>query len=104
MDRKKVIYIAGPITGVERYWEAFEMAEDAIRAKGHIPLTPTRIPWDLSNEKAMRICLAMIDQADAVYFLPGWDESIGASLEMDYCNYTGKAISTNLALIEEVMR
>ena len=53
---KKVIYIAGPITGVERYWENFERAEDAIRNKGHIPLTPTRIPWDLSNDKAMKIC------------------------------------------------
>lgn len=30
MERKKVIYIAGPITGVERYWEAFEKAEDSI--------------------------------------------------------------------------
>ena len=104
MGEKKVIYIAGPITGVERYWEAFERAEDEIRAKGHIPLTPTRIPWDLSNDKAMKICLAMIDQADVVYFLPGWDESKGARLEMSYCEYTGKPTSTNIALIEEVLR
>ena len=26
---KSVFYISGPITGVERYWEAFEAAEDA---------------------------------------------------------------------------
>lgn len=104
MERKKVIYISGPITGVERYWEAFEEAEDRIQAKGYIPLTPTRIPWNLSNDKAMKICLTMIDQADAVYFLPGWAESKGARLEMDYCTYTGKPTVTNLALIEEVLR
>lgn len=104
MEEKKVIYIAGPITGVERYWEAFEEAEDRIQAKGYIPLTPTRIPWNLSNDKAMKICLTMIDQADAVYFLPGWTKSKGAMLEMEYCDYTGKPTITNLALIEEVLK
>ena len=33
---KKVIYIAGPITGVPRYWEAFETAEDELTAAGGI--------------------------------------------------------------------
>lgn len=103
MSEKKVIYIAGPITGVPEYWVPFEQAEDTIRAKGYIPLTPTRIPWDISNDKAMKICLAMIEQADAVYFLPGWEESEGARLEMGYCTYTGKPTITSLALIEEVM-
>lgn len=63
---KKVIYIAGPITGVPRYWEAFEAAEDELIALDYIPLSPAHMPSGLENEKAMRICLAMIDARDLV--------------------------------------
>ena len=77
---KKVIYIAGPITGVPRYWEAFETAE-----------------------KAMRICLAMIDAADAVLFLPGSSRSRGASLEHRYCEYTGKPWARSIKELKEAM-
>ena len=35
----KVIYIAGPITGVPKYHEAFEAAEDELSAKGFVPLS-----------------------------------------------------------------
>ena len=52
---KKVIYIAGPITGVPRYWEAFETAEEALTAAGYLPLSPAHMPSGLENEKAMRI-------------------------------------------------
>lgn len=102
MNNKKVIYIAGPITGVKEYWKPFEQAEDELTAMGYIALTPTRLPWNLDNEKAMKICLTMIDQADAVYFLPGWDKSVGANLEMMYCKYTGKAHTTKLSLLAEM--
>ena len=98
--KKKVIYIAGPITGVENYWKPFEEAEDALTGMGFIVLTPTRLPWNLDNEKAMKICLAMIDQADAVYFLPGWNSSVGANLEMCYCKYIGKPHATKIESLE----
>lgn len=100
MENKKVIYIAGRITGVPKYWEAFEKAEDELTAMGFVVLTPTRLPYNLDNEKAMKICLAMIDQADAVYFLPGWSRSIGANLEMAYCKYTGKPHATRIKSLE----
>lgn len=96
MENKKVIYIAGPITGVKNYWEAFEKVDDELTSRGFVVLTPSRLPWNLDNDKAMKICLAMIDQADAVYFLPGWSRSIGANLEMLYGKYTGKPCFTNL--------
>lgn len=100
MDGKKVIYIAGPITGVKNYWEAFEKIEDDLTSRGFIVLTPTRIPHNLDDARAMKICLAMIDQADAVYFMPGWEHSTGARLERDYCAYTKKVHTTNLETLE----
>jgi nucleoside 2-deoxyribosyltransferase len=90
MAGAKVIYIAGPITGVEKYWEAFEQAEDDLTAAGYIPLSPARLPEGMTNAQYMRTCLAMIDSADAVLFLQDFDQSAGARLERQYCEYVGK--------------
>ena len=99
-EQNKVIYILGPITGIERYWEAFEAAEDEISALGYIPLSPSRLPYNLSNEQRLRICLSMIDAADAVLLLRDWYRSTASSLERDYCYFTDKFISTDLKTIE----
>lgn len=87
---KKVIYISGPITGVDRYWEAFEKAEEQL--SDYIVLSPSRLPMGMDNAQYMRIDLAQIDTADVVYFLKGWQNSKGATLEHAYCEYIGKAV------------
>lgn len=92
-DKKKVVYIAGPITGVEEYWKPFEKAEDDLTALGYIPLSPARLPQGMTNEKYMRICFALIDSADAVLVLGG-DYSEGVQVEWSYCRYIGKPIVT----------
>jgi hypothetical protein len=104
MGQKKVVYIAGPVTGVERYWEPFEKAQDDIEALGFIALTPTWQPYGMSNEQYMRICLAMIDSADGVFFLPGWPKSKGATLERAYCQYVRKPYTDDLTKLREVLK
>lgn len=76
----KVIYIAGPITGVEKYWEAFDKVDDDLTAKGYTVLNPARLPESLDNGKALSICLAMLEQADAVFVLPNWRRAAGLLL------------------------
>lgn len=100
---KKSVYIAGPITGVNHYWEQFETEMDNVEAAGYIPLSPTWQPKGLSNAQYMRMCLAMIDSADAVLFLPGWHRSTGSILEMTYCQYTDKPYSHTIKGLEEVL-
>ena len=100
---KKVIYIAGPITGVKRYWEPFEKAEDVLIALGYIPISPSRLPTGLTEEQYARINFATIDAADAVYFLPGWAHSKGARLEYEYCRYINKTVFENLKRLKEVL-
>ena len=95
-EQKKVIYLAGPITGVDRYWEAFEQAESILTKAGFIVLNPATLPAGLSNEKAMQIDISMINVADAVFFLPGWYESKGAFMEWQYCRYIKKLIFEDL--------
>ena len=102
-ESKKVVYISGPITGIEKYWEPFEDMEDELSALGYIPLSPSRLPYGMSNEQYTRICFAMIDAADAVILLPGWEHSEGATLERDYCLYTDKPVGSDLYFLKEVL-
>jgi nucleoside 2-deoxyribosyltransferase len=92
VEQKKVVYIAGPITGVREYYKAFERAEDDLAGLGYIPLSPARLPEGMTREQYMRICFAMIDAADAVLFLLRSDTCQGAMLEYSYCSYTDKPI------------
>lgn len=109
-ERKKVVFISGPITGVDKYWEAFEWAEDMLSGLGYIPLSPAHLPYGMTEAAYMRISLAMIDGADAVAVLPGAHKSRGACIEMDYCEKVGKPVAfiyspTQLGPdLEEVLR
>ena len=76
------IYIAGPITGLFDYRKNFKEAEQELIAKGHTVINPAYLPIGLKDY--MPICKAMIDQCDTVYFLKGWDVSIGALEEYEY--------------------
>ena len=89
-NTQKVIYISGPIKDVPKYWKPFEHMEDEFTAKGFIVLTPTRLPEGLTEAQSTRIRTAMIDSADAVYFLPGWYTDDAAVLENEYTSRIGK--------------
>ena len=87
---RKVIYISGPIKDVPKYWKPFEHMEDEFSAKGFIVLTPTRLPEGLTDAQSMRIRAAMIDSADAVYFLQGWYTDDASVLEHQHAHHIGK--------------
>ena len=88
---KTKIYIAGKITGDPNYKAKFEAAaEEYQKKKGCIVLNPTWLPGGMLSADYMRICFAMIDTADVVAFLPGYETSPGAQLELQYCLYTDK--------------
>lgn len=102
-DRKKIVYIAGPITGVAEYWVPFERAEDEIEAQGYVALTPTRLPYGMSKADYMRICFAMIDSADAVLLVGNWPESGGANLERHYCEYIDKPYADSVEKLQKIL-
>lgn len=84
------IYIAGPITGVENYRHPFDIMEARLAEQGCQVLTPIVFPEGLTSADYMRMCFAMIDVAECVLFLEGWENSAGAQLEHQYCAYIGK--------------
>ena len=91
MEKLK-LYIAGRITGDPDYKEKFARAQEFYESRGYTVLNPTVLPSGLLPGEYMRICFAMIDVADAVSFLPGYERSPGANLELSYCCYTDKNI------------
>ena len=95
-ELKPAVFIAGPITGVEDYWVPFKQAEEMLSLRQCIPLDPAKLPEGMQPWQYERICMAMIDSADAVLFLPGWEMSRGAALEHAYCVYTEKQIVYNV--------
>lgn len=84
------IYIAGPITGHLDYREKFAEAEKKLVSMGHIAINPSFLPPGLKDY--MPTCKAMIDQAEAIYLLDGWEYSIGAKEENEYAKETRKTI------------
>ena len=102
------IYIAGGITGVENYKARFAAAKRMLLREGEDRLdsmeryygtpradkvlNPAELPEDWPGKVYMDVCLAMIRAADLVVFLPGWERSRGASLEMQYSRYEGKPV------------
>lgn len=84
------IHIAGKITGDPKYRDRFRDEAERLEGLGHIVLNPAELPEGMSKAEYMRICFAMIDCADTVFLLPGWQGSPGARLEQAYCSYIGK--------------
>lgn len=77
----KKTYIAGRISNYEGYKEHFQREEEKLKEKGHIVLNPAVLPKGLSQEEYMRICIPMLNIADSIYMLKGWESSVGAKIE-----------------------
>lgn len=91
--RKTIIYIAGPMTGLKSANRpVFAEAAETLRSMGYVVLNPAVLPTGMPRERYMPICLAMLEQADIICMLPGWDTSRGAQLEIRYAKYQDKAV------------
>lgn len=83
-------YIAGKITGDRDYKAKFDHAQQALEAEDFTVLSPAFLPEGMTANDYMRICMAMIEVADVVAFLPDYAKSSGAQLEWAWCQYVGK--------------
>lgn len=88
------IYIAGPMSGLpESNRPAFYAAAAKINSiEGFTAVNPAVLPASLPDKAYLPICTAMIEAADGVYMLDGWEKSAGAKAERAYAKRQGKAI------------
>lgn len=83
------IYLAGPIRGVPDYKERFEAVRRKIEEDKNIALDPSLLPECMEQADYMRISMAMIQSADAMLLLKGWENSEGARIEKAYADMVG---------------
>ena len=86
------IYIAGKVRGLKNYKEVFKKAEKELQNKGHITLNPAELPEGLHWTDYMKICIPMLEVAEAIYLLDNWKDSTGARVEKAYAECQGKEI------------
>lgn len=76
------VYIAGPMTGLPHFNRpAFQQAAINLSFEKHVPLNPAILPDGLTEADYMTIGLTMLQRAEAIYLLTGWQFSAGARAE-----------------------
>ena len=76
------VYIAGPMTGLPHFNRpAFQQAAINLSFEKHVPLNPAILPDGLTEADYMAVGITMLQRADAIFLLNGWQFSAGARAE-----------------------
>ncbi|ECD9466788.1 DUF4406 domain-containing protein [Salmonella enterica subsp. diarizonae] len=76
------VYIAGPMSGLPNFnCDRFNEVAGLVVESGNIPLNPATLPDGLPERDYMAIGIAMLQCADAIYLIEGWEKSAGARAE-----------------------
>ena len=74
--------IAGPMTGLPQFNRpAFHQAALNLSFEHHVPLNPAILPDGLTEADYMAVGITMLQRADAIFLLTGWQFSAGARAE-----------------------
>ncbi|ENV3745079.1 MAG: DUF4406 domain-containing protein [Enterobacter roggenkampii] len=89
-QRKPVVFIAGPMTGYHNFnRDEFHTEARILEERGFTVLNPAILPDGLRHDQYLQITLAMLEQADAVFLLNDWENSVGATREFDRADELG---------------
>lgn len=81
------VYIAGKVSGtpIAECTMKFGEAQKLIESQGHECVNPLQLvnDWHIEWTDAMRICIKELMTCDAIYALPCWSDSTGATIEVE---------------------
>lgn len=92
------IYISGKISNNPNFKEEFEKAEDYLNKEYpnaeiiNPALVNSHLPKSTTHTEYMRMCFVMLDMADSIFMINGWQKSCGASQEYGYALAKDKII------------
>ena len=90
MKITKTVYLAGKIAGDESYRSKFKAAANMLGLAGFAVINPAMLPPEgFAYAAYMRMGAAMLEECEAVCFLPDWNESEGAIAEMKLARELG---------------
>ena len=82
------IYLSGAITGTTDYMDRFSNAQRSLEEHGHTVINPadvnSRLPKDTTYEQYMNVCMVLLDMAEGIFMIKGWEKSCGANRELGY--------------------
>lgn len=83
--QKEIIYISGPMEGVENYEKNFRRAENYLENQGYEVVNPANIDvTGMSREEILDMDLKLLRECDAICMLKGWQQSCGANREYGF--------------------
>lgn len=95
MERGKIVYLSGRITDNENYKKEFAAAHLFLSQMGYIVINPAEldeVAEGLTYEQYMQVCYRLVDIADIIFMVSGWQKSKGANAELSYAKSLGKEV------------
>ena len=102
--QRPIVYIAGPMSDIDNYnKENFNKIAEIATNMGWIVLNPATLPLDMPSKNYMPICLAMLEQSDCMYLLPGSRDSKykGVGAEIAYARVQHITILEDLEMLQQ---
>lgn len=88
MREIRKMYISGPITGTTDFEERFDSIEKRLRYMGYEVINPAKVnkamPDSTTWDEYMKMSFTMLEQADTIFMMKGWEESPGAKAELAF--------------------
>lgn len=104
-EKRKRIYISGPITNNEDYIEQFDNAMIELGDQGYIPVRPIGSwaddPYTLDYKEHIELDLALLRMCDGICMLDGWETSDGSRAEKAYAECLGMEVMYETKIMEE---